>query len=75
MNVLKNCLKMNNFFSMQKRFYTNMMQYNFNMYSLYYNQIQTPESPIIELANKTSNIVKRKHAKRKYKKKTTLRWR
>jgi hypothetical protein len=66
---------MNNFFSMQKRFSTSMMQYNFNIYPQYYQQVETPVTPVIELANKTTNIVRRKHAKRKYKKKTTLRWR
>jgi hypothetical protein len=72
MNVFKNVLKMGNFFQAQKRFYTSMMQYNLNMYSQYYQQ--QPETQIIELRNKTSSVVARKKAKRKYKKKASLRW-
>ncbi len=65
---------MNNFFQAQKRYYTNTIQYNFFMYQ-HYQEVHKPETQVIELANKTSNIVKRKKAKRKYKKKISLRWR
>jgi hypothetical protein len=82
MIAIKNYLKFNNFYSIQRKNLSNRFQINydymnllnkFNEFSIYNDTIQNNQ--VIEFKNKTSKIVARKKAKRKYKKKISLRWR
>ncbi len=73
MNIFKNVLKINHMFQIQKRYYLSMIQYNYNIYNNLYQNNESQQ--VIELKNKTRNILARKKAKRKYKKKVSLRWR
>ena len=80
MMAIRNYMKLSNIYSIQRKNLTNMFQINYDYLNIInkFNQFNInndQNNQVIELKNKTSKILARKKAKRKYKKKVSLRWR